>query len=232
MSRHHKPKAFWRLARIWFRHVRITVWLLILLLLLALVYLHYIGLPGFAQRAVIGAFAARGITLSFSQLHLSWIQGIVAEEVSLQPAGSGWVPRIECQKVDLNFDPLEALRLRIVPESLSITEGQLILPYPQTNGLPGRLTATHLQARIRFEPGVGMALDSLQGEVAGCNFSASGTAANLHRIQDWRLLQQRVDQQRGPAYEIWQTVSRIRNDIMCLTPPEVRVEFALDGERM
>jgi len=231
MSPHHKPRAFWRLARIWFRHVRITVWLLILLVLVILIYLHNIGLPGFAQRAVVRAFEAKGVRLELSRIHLVWFRTIEANDVSLRPVGSGWVPSIECRKLELHFDPGALLRLRIVPEDLAIDDGQLVLPYPDTNGVTGRLTATNLQAYIRFEPEGHWSLGSLKGVLAGCTVSASGTIANAGLIQDWRVLRQRADHSRGSAHEIWKRASQIRNEIHFLTPPLLRIGFDVDGAK-
>ena len=44
------PRTFWRLCRIWFRHFRIGVWLVVLAFVGAGLYLNQIGLPGFIKR--------------------------------------------------------------------------------------------------------------------------------------------------------------------------------------
>jgi hypothetical protein len=229
MFRHHKAKAFLRLARIWFRHVRITIWLLLLLLLVLLLYLHNIGLPGFAERWVMRAFAERGAVMEFSRIHLVWFTRIEANQVKVQPGGSPWGPRIQCRKLDLDFDPWGLLRLKLLPRQLAIDNGRLILPYPtETNG-PGQLTVTNLQALIRFESGGCWFLDSLRGDLAGCDLSASGTLANADQIQDWRVLQRRADQSRGAAHQIWKAVSQVRKEIQFLSRPRLRLAFDVDG---
>jgi len=49
-----RPKSrFWRICRIYFRRLRITVWLLILALLGALVYLNQIGLPNLLKKPLL-----------------------------------------------------------------------------------------------------------------------------------------------------------------------------------
>ncbi len=229
MHRHHKPRAFWRLARIWFRHVRMVVWLLVLLVLVILVYLHNIGLPGFAQRAVVRAFAARGMDLSFSRVHLAWFKSLQADRVSVRSSGAGWMPRIECRKLDLHFDPRALLRLRMVPEDLVIEQGVLVLPYPLTNGMQGELTATNLEALIRFAPGGQWNLDRLTGEMAGCRLSVSGTITNAGLIQDWRILSNRAASSEGQAHELWKAVSQIREQMHFLSPPSLHLGFTIDG---
>ena len=229
MSRHHKPKAFWRLARIWFRHIRITVWLFILLLLLLLTYLHNTGLPGFAERMVVRSFAAKGIDLEFSRIHLVWFKNIEADDVRVQPTGSDWVPQINCRRLDLHFDPVALLRLKIVPKDLVIEGGQLHLPYLQTNGITSQLIATNLEALIRFEPGSRWALKSLRGALAGCDLSVSGVIANAELMQDWRILRDRPAREEGAAYDLWNMVSQIRSQIEFLSPPSLKLSFDVDG---
>ena len=229
MSRRHKPKAFWRLARIWFRHFRITVWLVVFLLLVAILYLHNVGLPGFAQRAVLSAFERRGLDLQFAQLKLSWFRGIVAKEVRLQPVGGPFVPSLECDQVDLAFNPAGLLRLRIEPDQITAVGGRLLLPWEDSNGTPGHLTATNLQALIRFDPGGRINLAQLQGEIAGCRVTASGTVTHPEQVRDWRVLQGSRQTATNQSNELWPMMSRVREETEFLSPPRLRLAFQLDG---
>ena len=51
-----RPKRrFWRICRIYFRRVRITVWLVVLALVCSLLYLNRVGLPG--KRSAAGGLS-------------------------------------------------------------------------------------------------------------------------------------------------------------------------------
>jgi hypothetical protein len=66
---------------VYFRRLRIGVWVLILTLLGGVLYLNQIGLPDFAKQPLLENLRARGLDLQFSRLRLRWHYGIVAENV-------------------------------------------------------------------------------------------------------------------------------------------------------
>ena len=159
---------FWRTCRIYFRRVRITVWLVILALLGALVYLNQIGLPDFAKKPLLENLRARGLDLQFSRLRLSWYRGLVAENVrfgrrrrTAQPAtdarGSPGAPQ--------SPRPSPGFNSRLI--RWCCARGRLVWPIAETNQAPRQLAVENIQTDLRFLPGDQWALDHFTAGFAG-----------------------------------------------------------------
>ena len=99
-----RKRGFWRTCRVYFRRFRITVWLLILALLGALLYLTQIGLPDFAKQPLLDNLRARGLDLQFSRLRLSWHHGIVAENVRFGRADEPLSPELTVAQVQVRLN--------------------------------------------------------------------------------------------------------------------------------
>src|SRR5437867_270216 len=97
-----KPR-FWRICRIYFRRVRITFWLIILLLVGTLVYLNQVGLPGFVKKPLLARLRERGVELQFSRLRLRWYQGIVADNVRFGRADEPTSPQLTVSEVQVHL---------------------------------------------------------------------------------------------------------------------------------
>lgn len=228
MSRHHNPKAFWRLVRKWFRHVRIAVWLVILALLVIVLYLHNVGFPGFVQQSLIHQAERQGLTLQFSQLRLSY-KGIAAEQVSLQPAAGDWAPQINCRQVHLSLSFAGMLRLKPVVESVTLNGGDLILPYEDRTHGRQHLTATNLQAFIEFTRNGDWEVRSIKGDLGGCRISASGAISNAGQMGAWRIFQAPETGRKTSAREILRIVSEVLKENERLSHPRLHLGFSVDG---
>lgn len=229
MSHPHKPRAFWRLARLWFRRFRVTCWLLLLLLLVTLIYLHQVGVPGPFRRAVVKSFAAEGVSLEFSRLRLSWYKGVLAEQVRIRPSTDAPAPELECERVDLNLSFRRLLLLELQPESVALTSGRLRLPYVTTNGVTSSLVVSNIQGTLRFEHGGDWHLDGLEGRLATLSVSASGSLTNAASLGDWRIFQARATTNRAALPTTWRKVSDILENTTFARPPELTLVFNVDG---
>jgi len=229
MAHPHKPKAFWRLARLWFRRFRVTGWLILLLLLVAVVYLHNFGLPGPLRRAVIRSFAEEGVDLDFSLLRLSWYKGILAEQVRIRPQTDALAPELECQRLDLDLRFRGLLGLKLQPESITLTSGTLHLPYVTTNGSTTFLTVSNIQGTLRFDHRGGWYLDALEGQLATLNVSASGRLTNTASLGDWRVFRARATTNRAALPTAWRELSEILEITTFTRPPDLRLVFNVDG---
>src|SRR5437868_1023237 len=99
-----QKRRFWRVCRVYFRHFRISVWLLVLAVLGAVIYVNQVGLPEFAKRPLLRKLRARGVDLQFSRLRVSWYQGIVAENVHFGPAGQALSPNLTVGEVQVHLN--------------------------------------------------------------------------------------------------------------------------------
>src|SRR3974377_679852 len=116
-------RRFWRVCRIYFRRLRIAVWLLILLLVVAFAYLNQVGLPGFVKKPLLDELRARGVDLRFSRLRMRWYTGIVAENVRFGEAGEALSPHFTATEVRLHLDHHALTKLHLQVDTLFLRQG-------------------------------------------------------------------------------------------------------------
>jgi hypothetical protein len=187
MAPRHKG-SFWRTCRVYFRRFRITVWLLILAVLGALLYLNQIGLPGFAKKPLLDNLRARGLDLQFSRLRLSSYHGIVAENVRFGRADEPLSPQLTVAQVQVRLDHKALAHLQFQVTSLVLRGGRLVWPLAETNQAPRQLAVENIQTDLRFLPGDEWALDHFTARFAGAVIQLSGTVANASAVREWKML--------------------------------------------
>jgi hypothetical protein len=231
MGAHHKHR-FWRICRIYFRRFRIAVWLLVLTVLSALVYVNQVGLPDFAKRPLLEKLRERGLDLEFSRLRLSYYHGIMAENVHFGPADQKLAPHLSVGEVQvrLNWDALAHLQLQI--DSLMLRQGRVSWAFGESNQPPQELSVTNIQTDLRFLPEDRWALDNFKAQFAGANIQLSGVVTNASAIRDWKIFQ--GQQPASRSARLWQ--DRMRRTAETLErihfsgPPALR--FSVRGDAL
>jgi len=220
---------FWRICRICFRRVRITVWLLILALLGGLLYLNQIGLPDIAKKPLLEKLRARGLDLQFSRLRLNWYHGLVAENVRFGSTDEPLGPHLTLEEVQLRFNHAALARLQVQVDSLVLRKGRLVWPIVDTNEAPGQLVVEHIQTELRFLPGDEWSLDHFTAGFAGAKIQLSGRVANASAVREWKFL---AAEQAAPANvprsrlrQLADTLERTHFS----TPPELRLDVRGDA---
>ena len=230
MGRGHKSR-FWRLCRLYFRGLRILVWLLILAVLSVLIYVNQVGLPDVLKRPLLERLRARGLDLQFSRLRLSWNQGIVAENVHFGPAGQQLSPQLKIAEVQvrLNWDALAHLRLQV--DSLMLRQGRLSWALLETNRSPQELSATGIQTDLRFLPNDEWALDNFRAEFAGAHIQLAGVVTNASAVRDWKIFHGQAPA--SQSARLWQgRLSRLADTLAQIhftEPPELRLNVRGDA---
>ncbi len=224
-----RKRGFWRTCRVYFRRFRITIWLLVLALLGALIYLTQIGLPDFAKQPLLENLRARGLELQFSRLRLSWYYGVVAENVRFGRPDEPLGPELTAARVQLRLDHHALARLQFQVDSLLLHRGRLVWPLAETNQAPRQLAMDNIQAELRFLPGDEWALDHFTAGFAGAKIHLSGTVANASAVREWKLPQA---EQAAPAgtwrnrfRQFADTLERIRFS----APPDLRLDVRGDA---
>jgi hypothetical protein len=212
------PPSQRRKGRIYFRRLRILLWLMLVTLLGAWIYLNQVGLPGFVKRPLLDKLRARGLELEFSRLRLSWRRGILAENVRFGQANHPWSPRATFGQVQLQLNHRALLRGQFQVDALALRQGRLLWPIPDTNQAPRQLTLEHIQTHLRFLPNDQWALDNFNAAFLGAKVQFSGTLAHASAARDWKFLQPQE-----PAAN-WQ--ARLRQ----LADALERIHFALPPE--
>jgi hypothetical protein len=165
MGPRHKHR-FWHKCRVYFRRVRIAVWLLILALVGAVVYLNQVGLPAVVKRPLLQKLRENGVDLQFSRLRWRWHQGIVAEQVRFGTAAWDSGERVTADVVEMRLNLHALAQLRVQVDGLMIRGGQLVCPVSKSNEPPRELRLHNLETELHFLPNDRWALGQLSAEFA------------------------------------------------------------------
>jgi len=220
---------FWRRCRIGFRWFRIAVWLLIIALLSALIYLNQVGLPEFAKRPLLEKLRARGLELQFSRLRLSWRHGIVADNVRFGRPDEPRSPRLTIGEVGLRFNHEALARLQFQVDALVLRQGRLVWPIAETNQPARELAIDHIQTDLRFMPGDQWALDHFTADFAGAVIHLSGTLVNASAVRDWKLFHVKPAAPAGVWANRLRQFADTLERIYFSAPPEFGLRFRGDA---
>ena len=219
-----------------------VVWLVLLALAVALLYLNQIGLPGFLKRPLLDKLRAQGIELQFSRLRLRWYQGIVAENVRFGQAKQGPGPQLTLSQVEIELNSRALRRFQFQIDALRLREGRLVWPILETNRAPQQLAVENIQTELRFLPGDQWTLDRLTASFAGAEVKLSGTVSNASAIREWKVFRP-ADRPASPDHPaasahasssgLWQHHARQLADaldnIHFAAPPSIHLQISGDA---
>ncbi|PWU08450.1 MAG: hypothetical protein C5B50_29660 [Verrucomicrobia bacterium] len=183
-----KKRSFLKRCRIYFRWMRIALWIVTLLVLGGLIYLNQVGLPGFLKRPLLDRLHARGVDLQFSRLRLRWYQGVVAENVRFGQANEPDSPQLTAAQVQVHLDTASLKRLRLQVDSLGLRQGRMVCPIDENAQRSRYLTITNIFTELRFPAGDEWALDNFNAAFVGATFHVSGIIRNASAIREWKAL--------------------------------------------
>src|SRR5947209_11456434 len=218
-----QKKRFWRICRIYFRRIRIFIWVLILLLLGMLLYVNQIGLPGFIKTPLLAKLRARGIELQFSRLRWRWYYGIVAEKVRFGRIDEPLTPNLTMEQVQLHLNYKSLVHFKFPIDSLLLRRGRMVWALAETNTPTRELSVDNIQTDLRLLPGDQWALDHFKANFAGARIQLSGAVTNASALHIKPALR---TEPRAPA-RLWQ--ERLRRladtleEVHFSAPPDLRV---------
>jgi hypothetical protein len=222
--------------RLYFRRFRIALWLLVLALVCAGLYLNRIGLPGFVQRPLLDNLRARGVDLECARLRVSWHRGIVADQLRLSGTNA-LLPRLTARSADVRLDAAALLRRRIEVNGLEIRNGQVTWNLGEPGQLPQELAITNLNALLHFKPGDEWVLERLTGGVQGADFHLTACVTNATALRTWAAPSARPPEGTAPpqAAAPGDALARLRRihaqlrEIQFSSPPTLRLQLDGDG---
>jgi hypothetical protein len=224
-----QKRGFWRTCRIYFRRVRIAVWLVILLLLGVLVYLNQVGLPGFIKQPLLEKLRARGIDLQFSRLRLRFYRGIVAENVRFGRAEESLSPRLTLAEVQVQLNHQALRHFQFQVDALRLRRGRFVWPLAVTNGALKELSIENLQCELRFLPGDQWALDDFKAGFAGADIQLSGVIANASSLRQWKIFEGGQPAAAGAWEQRLRQFADALERIHFSAPPQLRIQIRGDG---
>lgn len=225
-------RGFWRLGRIYFRRFRISIWIVVLILLSALLYLNQIGLPDFVKRPLVNKLRAQGVALEFARLRLHWTEGIVADNVRFGSMNEPAAPQLLATKVQIKLHLRPLLRGQVQVDSLGLSGGRLLWIPANTNTPLRSLTVDNIEARLRLLPGDQWRLEDLHARFAGVEILVSASITNATAIRDWEFLQGRGAAPKTRWPERLQRLADTLEAISFAAPPELRLVFAGDARNV
>jgi hypothetical protein len=177
--------GFWHKCRVSFRWCRISVWLAVLTVLCAAIWLNRMGLPDFIKTRLIAALHEHGINLEFSRARVHLTSGIVAENVRIGGAQTAPGPVLTVAEARLQLDYRALLRRQFQVDGLVLRQGKLFLPLSPTNGLQ----LDNIESVLRFHKNDTWSLERFQADFAGMKISLTGEVAHAPQLRNWKMFQ-------------------------------------------
>ncbi len=223
-------KTYWRLLRLYFRRFRMVIWVLVLLILAGLIYLNQVGLPGIIKRPLLTNLRERGIELQFSRLRLSWLAGVVAENVRFGPAGAVSGPQVTASNVLVHLDRRALLSLRFNVESINLRRGHFVWALPASGEKPARdLVVEQIQTDLRFLPGDAWSLDNFKARFQGADLELLGSVSHASQLREWRLPGAKPKGPPRRAEDRIRDVLEVFDEVQFAAPPNLRLEIRGDA---
>lgn len=135
----------------------ISIPVLALLVLLAALYLGFVGFPSQLTDSWLSKLEKQGVRVSMDKITLNVMKGFTADGFSFYYDTDHTIPLIQADRVELDLDPLQWIRGRAELEALHVTNAVFrIFPEmdPMMAGSKEPLTLDQASASLRFtEPG-------------------------------------------------------------------------------
>jgi hypothetical protein len=160
------------------------VWLVVLALCAAVLYVNQVGLPGFAKRRLLGELRDRGIQLQFERLRWRWQEGLVAENVRFGSVQAPDLPVTTADEVRVRVNTRELFRGRGQVDGLTIRGGRVEWNVAETNEPPTLFSVEKIQTELSLLPQDTWMLSNLKATMGGVNFSLSGTVSNASALHN------------------------------------------------
>jgi hypothetical protein len=177
--------GFWQKCRVSFRWCRISLWLVVLAVLCAAIWLNRIGLPNFIKTRLVATLHERGINLEFSRVRVHLTSGIVAENVRVSGAQPVPGPVLTVAEARLQLDYRALLHRRFQVDGLVLRQGKLFLPLSPTNGLQ----LDNIESVLRFHTNETWSLEHFQADFAGMKIALAGEVAHAPQLRNWKIFQ-------------------------------------------
>ncbi len=147
-----------------------------------LVYLHYVGLPGWATAMLLREVRKQGVSLECGRVVLRWNDGVVAQNVALGADEGGGGVRLTLPEVALRFDTPALLRGKVAVRALDLRDGCLVLPLGADEE---GMAMDRMTAELRFNADDTWVLESASAQCLGVNLHLRAELANASLVGSW-----------------------------------------------
>ncbi|MFM7374292.1 MAG: hypothetical protein ACKO39_03960, partial [Chthoniobacterales bacterium] len=119
-----------------------------------ILWLQFIGLPGFLREPVVNAARNEGLDLKFSRMRVSIFQGLVLDDVRLSAENLPVKSEVAVDRASLAVNWRELLRGKFELGALELRGAQLYLPIASKDGVTRSLRLTKARARLALADGI------------------------------------------------------------------------------
>jgi hypothetical protein len=225
-----EKRQWWPRCRLIFRRVRICTWMLLFFIVAIGGYLNEVGLPDFVKQPLLNRLQARGLDLQFSRLRLRWYRGLVAENVRFGRAGdAATAPQFRAREVELRLNRAALLKLHFSVDSLVLHNGRVFWTPAGTNAASPPLSATNIQAQLRFLPGDQWELDHFTAIIDGLKMQFSISVTNASALRDWPIFHPKAGVHPEQTEARLRQLTRILDRLKFAEPPELVVTLHGDA---
>jgi hypothetical protein len=196
-----RPKrSHWRTARRVFRWFRIAVWLLLLAVVIAAVWLNRVGVPDFLKERLVAQLRSRGVSLQFTRMRLHWYRGLIADNVRIGKPADTNAPQLSATEAELLVNGRALLQRKVQLTGLSLRGGRMVLPVWGTNDTPRELVVERITGELRFAPPDQWELDNLHAEAFGVKLLLAGAITNASAFQKIQFARKPLQERTAAAF--------------------------------
>lgn len=210
-----------------FRWLRISLWLVVLILLSAFLYLHVADMPQCVKTPLLNALRQRGINAQFSKMRLGWSQEVLLKNVSFGPADETNGPSLSVGAAEIRLNLPALLHGEFKIKSFTVSDGRLQIPLSESAG--DTLALENVEFAFRFLPNDCVELENARGNIRALSIRLHGSLTNFSAIQNWSPSNSTAahakPEDRTATRRHWQTTLRqitsIADKFQFTSPPEL-----------
>jgi len=186
-----------------------------------ILWLQFIGLPGFLREPVVNAARNEGLDLKFSRMRVSIFQGLVLDDVMLSAENLPEKSEVAVDRASLAVNWRELLRGKFELGALELRGAQLYLPIASKDGVTRSLRLTKARARLALADGI-VSVPLARFNLQGIEVTATGQVS-LSPQAPSAAPTGLLPPEAARALEILEAVDFGR------VPPKLTVEFSAAG---
>jgi hypothetical protein len=216
-----------RAARKVFRWCRMLVWIVLLVVVGELAYLHLVGLPDFLKRPLLAKIRDRGFQAQFTNARLSWGPSVVIENASFSGTNkSGARLSAGTTEIQLNWDALLHGRLKM--DSVEIVRGSALVPVARRYGKTLSLGNVYIKMNVASNDFARFV--ECTAWLRGMQIRVNGEVGDIWSLRNWKLPSRLRASTNHPPENPLESVTNILEQIHFAQNPRLDVHFFANGK--
>ena len=141
-----------------------------------ILWLQFVGLPGFLRGPVVDAARQQGLDLEFSRMRVSIFQGLVLDDVRLSAKSLPPDNELAVDRASIAVDWRRLLQGKFEISALELHGAQVYLPVAAADGVTRSLRVTKARGRLALADGI-ISIPLARFNLQGIEVTATGQIA-------------------------------------------------------